>query len=106
MVREIETYEELEAFLKKVPADQLVVIDCFATWCGPCKRIAPFIDELSDTYENVIFVKGDVEKIEELSEEFKVNSMPTFIFIKDLTVIDKLEGGSQSKLTKLVEKHK
>ncbi len=105
MVREIETYEELEAFLSKVPEDQLVVIDCFATWCGPCKRIAPFIDELSDKYENVIFVKGDVEKIEELSEEFNVNSMPTFIFIKDLTVIDKLEGASQSKLIKLVEKH-
>lgn len=105
MIREINNYDRLVAFLTKVPETQLVVVDCYATWCGPCKNIAPFVDQLNEEYENVIFIKTNVEKAEETADEFEIKAMPTFIFIKNLTAIDKLESGSQTSLRKLVEKY-
>jgi len=98
MVREVETYQELENLLQNIPKEQFVVLDCFATWCGPCKAFSPFFDELSKEYGNVLFLKADVDKIDELTAEFKVRAMPTFIFFKNLTVIERIQGADQQKL--------
>jgi thioredoxin 1 len=103
MVQEIKTWKKLRKLANKLPEDQLLVVDCYASWCGPCKKIAPFVDELAESYTEAIFVKADVEEIDELTSEFKVSAMPTFIFIKNATVIDKLQGASQSKLVNIIE---
>lgn len=59
-----------------------ILIDFYATWCGPCKRVAPIIEELQDDFKGKItFYKVDVEKERELSGIFGVRSMPTFLFI-------------------------
>jgi len=58
------------------------VIDFFATWCGPCKMIAPPIEEMSKTLENVVFLKVDVDEAEAAAQEFNISAMPTFIFMK------------------------
>lgn len=105
MPTEIRSWRELETFLSQ-NHESLSVLDCYATWCGPCKSIAPFYQELSERYTDVFFLKADVEKIKELSTEFEVRSMPTFIFLKNLTALDKLEGADQKKLIRYIERYR
>ena len=70
-----------------------------ATWCGPCKAIKPTVDKLNTAYnDNVLFVKVDVDKYEELSEECEVSVMPTFVLYKEGKQIDRMEGASAKML--------
>ena len=79
--------------LLKTTGSKLVVVDFFATWCGPCKKIAPQFAELSGQYgSKVKFCKVDVDKNQALSQKYGVSSMPTFLFIKNGKQLDKLAG--------------
>ncbi|MBD5317073.1 MAG: thioredoxin [Bacteroides sp.] len=61
-----------------------VMIDCWATWCGPCKSMAPSIDELADEYaEKVVIGKYNVDEQGDLSNEYRIMSLPTILFFKD-----------------------
>lgn len=58
------------------------VIDFYTTWCGPCKRLAPIMDELSNTYKGkVVFYKADTEKERELAYVFQISSIPQVLYI-------------------------
>lgn len=58
------------------------VIDFYATWCGPCKRLAPIMEELADAYcEQVIFYKVDTDKERELAQFFQIRSIPSILFV-------------------------
>ena len=59
------------------------MIDCFATWCGPCKAIAPKVAQLSETYSQAKFYQFDVDKLPELAAELGIRAMPSFLFFKD-----------------------
>ena len=66
----------------KYKGDKPAIIDFFATWCGPCKMMAPVMDTLAQEYEGKVDVfKVDVDKEEELAALFGVRSIPTFVFI-------------------------
>ena len=70
-----------------------VMIDFSASWCGPCKRIAPFVDTLAEKYaEQAHVVKCDIEESEDLATHFGIRNIPTVLFIKDGEVVDKLVG--------------
>lgn len=70
-----------------------LVIDFWATWCGPCRMLAPVIAELAQEYDGKIVVgKCDVEENEDLSYEFGIRNIPTIIFMKDGAVVDKVVG--------------
>lgn len=70
-----------------------LVLDFWATWCGPCKRLAPVIEALAEEYQDqAIIGKCDVEEDEELSMRFGVRNIPTVLFIKDGEVKDKTVG--------------
>ena len=72
-----------------------LVIDFWATWCGPCRMVAPIISELAEKYDGKIVVgKCDVEESEELAAEFGIRNIPTVIFIKDGEIVDKLVGAA------------
>jgi thioredoxin 1 len=84
---------KLAASLQEIPMTGNVVIDFYATWCGPCKRIAPIFEDLSDKfYTKVQFLKVDVDESPDLVETFDVHAMPTFVFLKDGKVVKKVEG--------------
>ena len=83
--------------------DQPLVVDFWVTWCGPCRMVAPIIEELAKEYDGKITVgKCDVEENEELAAEFGIRNIPTLLFFKNGEVVGKLVG-AQSK-AKLEEK--
>ena len=82
-----------------------LVVDFWATWCGPCRMMAPIIEELANEYDGKVVVgKCDVEECEELAAEFGIRNIPTILFFKDGDVVDKIVG-AQPK-AKLEEKIK
>ena len=81
---------------------KIVVIDFSASWCGPCKMIAPLYEQLSEQVDNVIFVKVDVDENPETAMKFSVSAMPTFVFIKKGDVVEKLMGANFPKLESIV----
>lgn len=82
-----------EFFATELP----IVLDFSATWCGPCKQLAPIIDELAQEYDGRIAVgKCDIEEADDLTNEYGIRNIPTVIFIKDGKVVDKFVG-SKSK---------
>lgn len=84
------TSENFES-LKK--GNQPLVVDFWATWCGPCRMVAPIISELAEKYDGKITVaKCDVEENDELAAEFGIRNIPTILFFKNGEVVDKLVG--------------
>jgi len=86
--------------------DKLIVLDFHADWCGPCKTIAPIIEELSNQYPDVHIGKVNVDDNPELSTMFGIRNIPTVLFIKGGQVVDKQIGSAQKnayedKITKL-----
>lgn len=84
-----------------------VMIDFWATWCGPCMSMAPIIDELAQEYEGkVVIGKYNVEDESDLSSQYRITSLPTILFFKDGKKADLRLAGSQSKasLKEAIEK--
>ena len=70
-----------------------LVIDFWATWCGPCRMVAPIISEMAEKYDGQIVVgKCDVEESDDVAAEFGIRNIPTVVFMKDGVVVDKLVG--------------
>ena len=82
---------------------QAVVVDCSAKWCGPCKQIAPKYDEMSNEFQSVVFTKMDVDEAEDLSQYLHIESMPTFIFIKNGIIVDQFSGADIKHVRRSVE---
>lgn len=82
-----------EALQSKIP----VFIDFFATWCGPCKMLAPIIDQLAEEVTDVKICKVDVDQEPELAQKFGVSSIPTLFLLKDGKIVNHAVGGKSKK---------
>lgn len=81
-----------------------VVIDFWATWCGPCMNMSPTIDELAEEYaDKVVIGKYNVDEESDFSTQHRIMSLPTILFFKDGKKTSLRLAGSQNKAT-LVEK--
>lgn len=85
--------------------DKPVMIDFWAEWCGPCRMIAPVVEELSTEYEGkVIVLKCDVDENPEIAQKFAIRNIPTLVFLKKGELVDKLVGAVQrSKITEKLD---
>lgn len=72
----------------------LVVVDFFATWCGPCKAMKPTVEEAEKTFAGKVkFVAVDIDQQAGLAKDYKVEAVPTFVILKDGKVLDSKVGG-------------
>jgi thioredoxin len=84
---------------------KLVCVDFFATWCGPCNVIAPFIKQLASKYPNAVFLKVDVDKCEQLAHSNNVSAMPTFILFKNSIELERIRGADKQTLEDKIKQH-
>ena len=82
-----------------------LVIDFWATWCGPCRMVAPIIEELANEYDGKVTVgKCDVEEADGIAAEFGIRNIPTIVFMKDGKILDKIVGAaSKSKIEEKIK---
>ncbi len=86
--------------------DTPVLVDFYADWCGPCKRLAPIFEELSSEIDGASFVKVNVEDESSLAAEHGVQSIPTLLLFKDGEVVERVMGlMPKDELRKVVEQH-
>ena len=72
--------------------EDLVVVDFFATWCGPCKMLTPVVESMSETHPEVHFYKVDIDEEIELATRFQVMSVPTLLYMKKGQIVGKSIG--------------
>ena len=87
------THLTSETFDQAVNAgDDLVVVDFFATWCGPCKMLAPTVEKMAELHPEVHFYKVDIDEDMDLATRFKVMSVPTLLYFRRGVVANKTIG--------------
>ena len=72
--------------------DKLIVIDFWASWCGPCRMLSPILDKLSDEMTDVIFYKVNTDEEPALAGHFQISSIPTVMLAKDQKLVDQFVG--------------
>lgn len=103
-VHHVKTESEYNS-LKSVP-NKLVVVDFSASWCGPCKMIAPFFESLAEKTPSVVFIHVDVDTLPNLPDSSDVSGVPTFKFFKNGSLLYQFSGASTSALEDSVNKYK
>lgn len=88
-------------------SEKLVLVDLYATWCGPCRALAPVLEEIAEKYQDKIkVVKVNVDEEEDIAARFCVTSIPTVIFFRDGKAVASFVGlKSPSEIESIVEKH-
>ena len=89
MLKKIEK-EEFENEVLKNP--KTVIVDFFATWCGPCQMLMPVLEEISNERDDFDIIEIDVDKAQELAIEYDIEAVPTMVIFKNGATIDKLGG--------------
>lgn len=72
--------------------DDLVVVDFFATWCGPCKMLSPLVERMAEQHPEVHFYKVDIDEEPDLANRFQIMSVPTLLYMKRGQVVSKTIG--------------
>lgn len=97
----------LERFEEVVGGDAPVLVDFFATWCGPCRMIAPAVEQLAQEYDGRAVVgKVDVDEVPELAQRFGVMSIPTLVVLKGGKVVEQAVGArGKADIASMIDRH-
>jgi len=112
MMKKTETKPESESLLADKPIEVndssfsdairkegLVVVDCWAAWCGPCRMVGPMIEELAKEYAGkILFGKLNVDKNQKVPLEYQIMSIPTILVFKDGKLVDRIVGAMPKKI--------
>jgi thioredoxin 1 len=101
MVKLVNSAEDFKKSIEK----GVSVVDFYATWCGPCRVIAPKVVEFSKRYVNATYLKVDVDELADLAQEYGIRAMPTFMIFKDGQKVDELIGANPVKLEEKIKQY-
>ncbi|XP_014515771.1 thioredoxin H9 [Vigna radiata var. radiata] len=102
-VQLITTKESWDQHLEQANRDSKIVVANFsATWCGPCKMIAPYFCNLSEKHSSIMFLLVDVDEMTDFSTSLDIKATPTFFFLKNGKEFDKLVGANKPELEKRI----
>ncbi|ORX94992.1 thioredoxine 2 [Basidiobolus meristosporus CBS 931.73] len=99
-IQHVSTESEFQELLN---SGKFIVVDFFATWCGPCKLVAPKFEKLSDEHPEAVFVKVDVDELPDVAANASVRAMPTFHIYKDGQKVAEVVGANPAKLIETVK---
>ncbi|CAM9997439.1 unnamed protein product [Ascophyllum nodosum] len=103
-VKEVKTLGALQQELKAAKG-MLVVVDFYADWCGPCKQIAPAFTEMSKEFPKAVFLKVNVDTNREAAQKYAVQSMPTFVMLKNGKKVDEIKGAGADALRQSISRN-
>ena len=76
-----------QQFNEVIADNEIVIVDFWAEWCGPCKSFAPTYEKVSELHEDIVFAKVDTEKEQELASHFQIRSIPTLMVFREQVVL-------------------
>ena len=90
--------KQFNSFEELLSSSELpVLVDFYATWCGPCQMMAPILEQVSaQTKEQLMVVKIDTDKYEQLASQHHINALPTLVLFKNGAEVDRIEGVLQA----------
>ncbi|KAF8029978.1 hypothetical protein BT93_E2411 [Corymbia citriodora subsp. variegata] len=103
-VVKVDSPESWDSYLTQATAQACpVVVHFTAAWCMPSVAMNPFFEELASTFPDVLFLTVDVDDVKEVATKMEVKAMPTFLLMKDRTLVDKLVGANPEEIKKRID---
>ncbi len=94
-----------ETFKDTITGNDIIIVDFWASWCGPCKSFAPIYEKVSEKHEDIVFAKINTEDEQELAASFQIRSIPTLMIFRDQIVIFSQAGMlPESALEQIISK--
>ncbi len=103
-VRPLRKEESLQFLIESSEARPLLAW-LTASWCGPCKEVAPFVDRLSEKSPGMDVIKIDIDDFPAIAEDLEISSVPTFIMFENKAVVARVIGANGSKIEEMIRRY-
>lgn len=104
-VKTVESDAQFQTAIQDAKKGSVVVVDCSATWCGPCKQMAPIFEQIADEFPGQTFVSVDVDIARDVATNLAVTSVPSFVIFKDKQRMEMIKGASPDKLRESIQSY-